>query len=109
MISNHQIKTLMLLYELEKALGDMYVIFSQAHPEHNVLWKRLIAEEHYHAESVRKLYGLTYQGKVLFDEGTIKHAGIQSIIDHIKNISDSARQTPGWIHARGLRYARRPR
>lgn len=90
MIEKHQIKTLMLLYELEKALSDMYVTFSQTHPEHNILWKRLIADEQTHAEAVQKLYSLTYQGKALFDEGTIKHAGIQTIIDYIKNISNSA-------------------
>ncbi|MDO9289900.1 MAG: hypothetical protein Q7T83_14035 [Thermodesulfovibrionales bacterium] len=92
MIEDHQIKTLMLLYELEKALSDMYVVFSQEYPEHNVLWKKLISDEHKHAEAVRNLYKLTYQRKVLFDEGTIKHAGVQSIVDYIKNITDSARQ-----------------
>jgi hypothetical protein len=70
----------------------MYGVFSQTCPEHDVLWKKLIAEEQMHAEAVRKLYGLTYQGKVLFDEGTIKHAGIRSIIDYIRSISDSAGQ-----------------
>jgi hypothetical protein len=69
----------------------MYVAFSHAYPLHNNLWNRLIAEEKQHAEAIRKLYGLTYQGKVLFDEGTIQHAAVQSIIDYIKSISDSAR------------------
>lgn len=92
MMEDHQIKTLMLLHELEEALGNMYVTFSQEYPEHNVLWKRLIAEEQQHAEAVRALYRQIYQGKVLFDEGAIKHAAVQSIIDYIKNITDSAHQ-----------------
>jgi rubrerythrin len=91
MIEDHQIRTLMLLYELEKSLSGMYEVFSHEYPAHNNLWNRLISEEQKHAEAVRKLYGLTYQGKVLFEEGTIKNAGVQSIIDYIKNVSDSAR------------------
>ena len=92
MIEDHQIKTLMLLHELEEALGNMYVTFSRQYPEHNVLWNRLIAEEQKHAEAVRSLYRLTYEGRVLFDEGAIKHAAVQSIIDYIKNITESAHQ-----------------
>lgn len=91
MIGEHQIKILMLFYDLEKALFEFYEVLSTIYPEHNTLWRKLIEEEHMHAEAVRKLYKLTYEGKALFDEGTIHHAGVQSIIDYIHSITESAR------------------
>ena len=91
MIGEHQIKTIMLFYELEKSLYEFYEVLSRTYPEHDTLWKRLMEEEQMHAESVQKLYRLIYDGKTLFDEGTIQHAGVQSIIDYVHGITDSAR------------------
>ena len=81
----------MLFHELEKTLGDVYVLFAEKFPEHNNLWQTLIKEEQEHAEAVRKLYQLTYKGQALFDEGVIKAEGVQSIIDYVKDTCDPAK------------------
>jgi len=97
MQTDYQIKILMLFHELEKALGDMYMLFAERFPEHNNLWHRLIKEEQEHAEAVQKLYQLTYQGQALFDEGIIKAEGVQTIIDYVKDAC--AAEKPGSITA----------
>ena len=92
MLQEHQIKILMLSYELEKTLHELYLLFSEKFSDHNNLWDPLIKEEEAHAEAVRKLYQLSYDGKCVFDEGKIKPAALQSIIDYLKNIIETARQ-----------------
>lgn len=92
MLQDYQIKTLMLVYELEKSLSDLYIIFKERFPEHNILWETLIKEEYEHAEAVRKLYRLTYEKQVLFKEGNIKPEGVQSVIDYLKTICNNAKQ-----------------
>jgi len=91
MLENYQIKTLMLIHELEKSLGEMYTIFRELFPEYNNLWSLLIKEEYGHSEAVRKLYKMTYEGKVLFREGNIKPEGVQSVVDYLKTVHDNAR------------------
>ncbi len=92
MLKDYQIKLLMRAHEVEKTLGDIYTQFAENFPDHNDLWSALIKEEHEHAEAVRTLYQLTYEGKSLFDEGNIKAEAIQSIIDYLKGIYSAAKQ-----------------
>ncbi len=91
MIQEHQIKILMLMYDLEKALSEMYVVFSELFPDHKVLWKILIREERAHAEAVRKLYKLTYEGQALFNEGAIKATAVRSVTEFIRGVCDNAK------------------
>ncbi|TAN40414.1 MAG: hypothetical protein EPN25_07685 [Nitrospirae bacterium] len=90
MLKDHQIKTLMLMHELEVSLGKVYEVFSEKFPEHNDLWETLIKEEQEHADAARQLYQLTYEGQSVFDEGGIKAEAIQSIIDYLKGVNDAA-------------------
>lgn len=90
MPKDYQMKILLSLHDLEKTIGDMYKIFAKRFPEHNTLWKTLIKEEHEHAAAVQKLFKLTDQGQVFFDEGTFKPAGIQWFIDYVKDIGEAA-------------------
>lgn len=92
MLKDHQIRILMLANEVESALVDIYSMFSANFPEHDNLWKRLIKEEQEHADAIRKLYQLTYEGASAFDEGKIKVEGVQSILDYIKGLHSSATQ-----------------
>jgi hypothetical protein len=92
MLPDYQIKILMLMHELENALVDLYEVFEEKFPEHTGLWRALVQEEQEHAEAVRTLYKLTYKGESYFDEGKIKPAAIQAIIDHVKGICDFAKQ-----------------
>jgi hypothetical protein len=91
-MNDYQIKLLMLVHELETSLGDLYTIFKERFPEYNNLWETLIKEEREHAEAVRRLYRMTYDGQVLFDEGSIKSEGVQSIIDYLQNIHGASQR-----------------
>jgi rubrerythrin len=92
MLKDQQIKTLMLACELEKSLADLYVLFGERHPDLKDLWALLIREEHGHAEAIRRLYQMTYEGRCSFDEGSIKPDAIQSIIDYVKETIEAARR-----------------
>lgn len=92
MLPDYQIKIIMLMHELENTFGDLYALFSERFPEHDYLWNILIKEEREHAEAVRTLYKLTYKGESYFDEGKIRPDAIQSIIDHVKDACDLAKQ-----------------
>ncbi|GAK54895.1 hypothetical protein U27_01726 [Candidatus Vecturithrix granuli] len=92
MLQDYQIKTLMLVYELEKTIGDIYAVFAERFPEHKTLWNTLAKEEQEHAEAVRQLYRLTYEKQVLFDEGSIKTEAVQSIVDYLKRTYDAAKR-----------------
>lgn len=80
------------MHELENNLGNLYELLSERFPGHNDLWQTLIKEEKEHAEAVRTLYKLTYEGESYFDEGRIKPEAIQSIIDRVKDACDRAKQ-----------------
>ncbi len=82
----------MLVHELENSLGDIYTIFKEQFPEYNDLWALLIKEEHQHADAVQNLYRLTYDKKVVFDEGQIKPDGVQSVVDYLKTVYDNAQR-----------------
>ena len=82
----------MLVHEFEKSLGDLYTVFNAQFPEYSAIWELLIREEYEHAEAVRKLYRLTYDKKVEFDEGKIKPEGVQAILDYLKPIYENAQQ-----------------
>jgi hypothetical protein len=92
MLKDEQIKLLMLLYEVEKVLGDIYVVFSEQFPSHNDLWEVLIREEHGHAEAVRELYKLCYEGKSVVSEAAFNPQAVQSIIDYSKDILQNAKK-----------------
>ena len=92
MLQDYQIKIVMLMNELENSLAELYEAFAERFPEHNNLWQVLINEEREHAEAVRTLYKLTYEGESLFDEGRIKPAAIESIIEHVKDACGLAKQ-----------------
>jgi len=90
MPKDYQMKILLSLHDLERTIGDLYKIFAKLFPEHNTLWDTLIKEEHEHAAAVQKLFKLTNEGQVSFDEGTFKPAGVQWFLDYLKEISDAA-------------------
>lgn len=92
MLQDYQIKTLMLVHELEKTIGEIYEVFAERLPEHKTLWNRLAKEEQEHAEAVRQLYRLTYEEQVLFDQGSLKTEAVQSIVDYLKRIYDAAKR-----------------
>jgi len=92
MMTDEQIKTVMLMYDLENAFGDLYEIFSKSFPEHDDLWQVLIAQEREHAEAVRNFYRLYYEGETVFDVGKIRAEAVQSIIDHVEALCDRARK-----------------
>jgi|WetSurMetagenome_2_1015567.scaffolds.fasta_scaffold00081_27 hypothetical protein len=92
MLPDYQIKILMLMHELENTLGDLYTLFAERVPEHSDLWNTLTKEELEHAEAVRTLYKLTYEGESYFEEDKIKPEAIQSIIDRVKDACDRAKQ-----------------
>jgi len=95
MLDDNRIKTLMLASQLEAGLADLYLRFAELHPELNKeLWLILIQEEHGHAEAIRQLYQLTYQGKCRFDEGSIKTDAIQAIIDYVQETIVATRCGP---------------
>jgi rubrerythrin len=93
MLQDSQIKALMLVHEFEKSLGDLYTVFNAQFPEYSAIWELLIKEEYEHAEAVRKLYRLTYDKKVVFDEGKIKPEGVQAILDYLKPIYENAQNS----------------
>jgi hypothetical protein len=86
MLSDEQIKTVMLMYDLENALGDLYEILSETFPECNNLWHVLILEEREHAEAVRNFYRIYYEGESVFSLGAVRAEAISSILDHVKDI-----------------------
>jgi len=90
MIENYQIRILMLMFDLEKLLGDIYAVFKDQFPSHAALWETLMKEEYEHADAVRSLYRMTYEKQVLFNEGTIKAEGIQSVIDYLKPVLENS-------------------
>jgi hypothetical protein len=90
MLQDYQIKILMLMHDLEKTMGETYEVFSDKYPEHDNLWKKLINDEKAHAEAIRRLYKLIYEGHALFDEGTIKTYAVQSVLDYVKGVHDDA-------------------
>ena len=92
MIQDSQIKALMLVHEFEKSLGDLYTVFNTQFPEHSDIWELLIKEEYEHAEAVLKLYKLTYDKKIVFNEGQIKPEGVQTVLDYLKSIYENAKQ-----------------
>jgi hypothetical protein len=89
MINDHQVNVLMLAYKLEISLGNLYEVFVECFTDHNLLWRHLMKEEKEHAETIRKLYQLSYDKKSSFDAGSIKPEAIQSVIDYVNEISDS--------------------
>ena len=89
-MQDYQIKILMLMHDLEKTIGEIYEVFSEIYPEHNNLWETLIMDEKAHAEAIRKLYKLTYEGQALFDESTIDIFTVQSVLDYVKGVHDDA-------------------
>jgi hypothetical protein len=99
-LKDDQIKSLMLACELEKSLAELYIRFGEHYPEFKELWALLIQEEQWHAESVRRLYRMTYEGRCTFEAGEIRCAAIQSIVDYVRETIDATalvRFTP--VHA----------
>lgn len=92
MLQEKQIKILMLMHELEELLAEMYRLFSEKFPARDGLWQTLIHEEQEHAEAVRTLYRLTYKKESLFSEGALRAEGVQTVIDYIRGMIDSARR-----------------
>jgi rubrerythrin len=92
MLKDDQIKGLMLACELERGLAELYEAFAARLPELNGLWELLIKEERWHADAIRRLYQLTYEGKCAFDQGSVKCDAIQSIVDYIRETTAAARQ-----------------
>jgi len=90
MMDNHNVEVLLLAHQLEKALAELYAVFIERYTTYRSLWTHLLHEEQGHAEVLRKLYQLTYEKKSFFDAGAIKPAAIQTVIDHVKELSDSA-------------------
>ncbi len=89
MLTNYQIKTIMLMHELENTLVLLYELLSEKFPEYDgSIWNTLIKEEKEHAEGVRKLYRLTYEGHSMFDGGNLKNEAIQSVINFIMEICE---------------------
>ena len=92
MLGQSSIKMLMLVHELEKTLGIMYDLFAGRFPDHHRLWDVLRRDEKQHAESVRMLYRLTYDGLATFDAGSIRAEAVQSIIAYVNGVCDAARR-----------------
>lgn len=90
MLEDHKIEILLLAHQLEKSLAGLYEVFVKRYTTNNSLWSYLLHEENGHAEALRKLYQLTYENKSYFDSGTIKPAAIQSVIDYVEEIINSA-------------------
>jgi hypothetical protein len=80
------------MHELENALGNLYELFAMSFPEHHILWHTLVKEEYEHAEAVRNLYKLTFEGESLFNVGRIKPEAVQSIIDRVNEARDRLHQ-----------------
>jgi hypothetical protein len=97
MLKDEQIKVLMGMYDLEKSIGELYALFSEKFPEHGGLWNQLSREERGHAEAVRKLYQVSYEGQSIFKECSIKVEAVRSVIDHVKTTHDLA--TRGKVSA----------
>ena len=89
MLKDDQIKSLMLAWELEKSLAELYTRFGEQLPEFKELWERLVQEEQGHAEAVRRLYQMTYEGRCAFAAGTIKCDAIRSIVDYVRETIDA--------------------
>jgi len=90
MLKDRQIQILMAMHTLEKSIGELYSLFAEKFPGHSDLWKRLSEDEQGHAEAVRKLYQISYDGQSVFAEENIKPEAVQSIIDYVKEIHASA-------------------
>ena len=92
MMKEPQIRALMLACELEQSLADLYLCFGELHPELKELWVPLIQEELGHAEAIRRLYQLTYEGSCVFDDATINREGIQTVIDYVHETIAAAKR-----------------
>jgi hypothetical protein len=91
MLKEHQINILLLAYELEKTLHELYELYTVQYPDNSTLWNILCKEEKEHAEGMQKLYQASYDGQCAFDEGNIKPEAMQSIVDYAKIALESAR------------------
>jgi len=88
MLEDKQIQILMSMHELEKSMGDLYSLFLDKFPDSGELWKLLSREEQGHAKAIQTLYQASYDGKTVFEEGSIKAEAVQSVIDYVKEIRD---------------------
>lgn len=86
MLADDKIKMLMLYHEIEKTIKSIYEVFRENIPEHKNLWETLVKEEQEHADAIRELYRLTYEGRATFDAQNLKLDAVQSILDYLKEL-----------------------
>ena len=70
----------------ESLLEKLYTLLAEQFPEHSGVWKYLAGEEKKHAIWLKQLYDAGEKGFILFDEGKIKSASLNTYIEHLKQI-----------------------
>lgn len=105
MNSEGKIKVLMLVHELEQTLGRLYATYAGQFPEHRAFWLKLAQEEEGHADAVRRLYQLSYEGRSLFQEGALRADAIQSVLTYVKEqVAAAALGQPSAQRALSVTY-----
>ena len=82
MLQDQQIQILMRMHELEKSIGELYSLFSEKFPECGKLWIALSRDEQGHAEAMRKLYQVSYEGQAVFEEENINSLSLTNRVMH---------------------------
>ena len=90
MLTNVQVSILKHCEEFEKSVEGLYKVFKALFPQTGV-WRILMQEEQFHAESVAKLLEMGLEGRSTFTEGRITPESVQKLIDYVKQLTESAK------------------
>lgn len=84
LLKPYQDKIIDLMLKQESLLASLYQIFAQKFPVYEKLWHKLAREEQKHAGWVEQLHAASEKKVVLFREGRVKPAHLETFVLNIE-------------------------
>jgi rubrerythrin len=86
MLNTYQKEIIGLMIRQESMLAELYTLLAEQFPEQAGVWNDLVKEEKKHAIWLQQLFDAGEKGFVLFDEGKIRSASMNTYIAHLEQI-----------------------
>lgn len=86
-----QSRTLEHLANLEKSLGNLYVLFSEQFPEETGFWREVASEEYEHEKWIRTLIASANSGHIKIPKEANTESVVNELISQIEQVGQKAK------------------